>query len=143
MRTAFVILSLRRGGWKYPALLAITVQLTGSVNASTLTFALLAPAIWIPYAVLLTREVDWRRAFGTILRSTVLIVFTSLWWAWALVVESGYGRDVLRFTEQPVTTSATLTRPGPTISMRPSCTTAGAPAASDGGVSARAADIAV
>ena len=106
--TAFVILSLRRGGWKYPALLAITVQLTGSVNASTLTFALLAPAIWIPYSVLLTREVDWRRAWGTIWRSTVLIVATSLWWAWALVVEAGYGRDVLRYTEQPVTTSATL-----------------------------------
>jgi arabinofuranan 3-O-arabinosyltransferase len=105
---AFAVLALRRGGWQYPALLAITVQLTGAVNASTLAFALLAPALWIPFAVLVAREVDWRRAFSVIWRSTVLIALTSLWWAQALFVESAYGRDVLRFTEQPVTTTATL-----------------------------------
>lgn len=106
--TAFVILGLRRGGWKYPALLALTVQITGAVNASTLAFVLLAPALWIPYAVVVVREVDWRRAFSVIWRSTSLIVLTSLWWAEALVIESAYGRNVLRFTEQPSTTAATL-----------------------------------
>ncbi len=106
--TAFVVLGLRRGGWKYPALLALTVQLTGAVNASTLTFALLAPALWIPYAVVLAREVDWRRAWGLVWRSTLLVVLTSLWWAEALAIESAFGRNVLRYTEQPVTTAATM-----------------------------------
>ncbi len=105
---AFAVLALRRPGWLYPALLAITVQLTGAVNASTLAFALLAPALWVPFAVVVVREVDWRRAFGAIWRSTLLIVLTSLWWAEALAIESGYGRDVLRFTEQSSTTTATL-----------------------------------
>jgi arabinofuranan 3-O-arabinosyltransferase len=106
--TAFAVRGLRRGGWKYPALLAIVVQLTGSVNASTLAFALLAPALWIPYAVVVAREVDWRRAWGFVWRSGVLVGLTSLWWATALLIESAFGRNALRFTEQLSTTSATL-----------------------------------
>ncbi len=105
---AFVVLALRRGGWKYPALFAITVQLTGSVNASTLLFVLLAPLLWIPYAVMVVREVDWRRAWSVVWRSGLLTALTSMWWATALLVESSFGRNVLRFTEQPITTSATL-----------------------------------
>jgi arabinofuranan 3-O-arabinosyltransferase len=105
---AFVVLALRDGGWKYPAVFAITVQLTGSVNASTLVLALIAPALWIPYAVVLAREVDWRRALTVVWRTTLLVVLTSLWWASALLVESAYGRNILRFTEQPSTTAATL-----------------------------------
>ena len=33
---AFVIRGLRHGGWRYPALFAITVQIVGSVNATAL-----------------------------------------------------------------------------------------------------------
>jgi arabinofuranan 3-O-arabinosyltransferase len=104
---AFAVLALRRGGWKYPALLAITVQLAGSVNASALGLALLAPALWIPFAVVVVRECDWRRAWNFVWRSGLLIVLTSLWWITALSIESSYGRNTLRFTEQLSTTSST------------------------------------
>ena len=53
---AFVVLALRRGGWKYPALFAITVQLVGSVNATALLFAGLGPLLVIPYSVVVLRE---------------------------------------------------------------------------------------
>ena len=56
-----------------------------------------------------SREVDWRRAFGAIWRSTLLIVLTSLWWAEALVDRvRRTDANVLRFTEQSSTTTATL-----------------------------------
>ena len=77
---ALVILGLRRGGWKYPALLAITVQLSGSVNAATLGFALLAPLLFIVFAVFIVRETEWRRAWSVVWRSGLLIFVTSLWW---------------------------------------------------------------
>ncbi len=52
----------------------------GSVNATALVFALLAPLLWVPYAVWITREVDWRRAALTLARIGVLTLVASLWW---------------------------------------------------------------
>jgi arabinofuranan 3-O-arabinosyltransferase len=105
--TAFVVLALRRGGWKYPALLAMAVQLAGSVNGSSLIFVLLGPALWIPYSLIASRESDWRRAWSVIWRTGALILLTSLWWISGLLVESKYGLDVLRFTETLKQTSST------------------------------------
>ena len=58
---ALVIRALRDDGWKYPALFAIVVQIVGSVNATALVFAGIVPALWVLYAWLVTREVEWRR----------------------------------------------------------------------------------
>src|SRR5262249_7060039 len=60
----FVRKGLRDGGWRYPALFAIVVQLVGGVNATALLFAGLGPALWIAYSWLVEHEVQWRRALG-------------------------------------------------------------------------------
>lgn len=104
---AFVALGLRRGGWKYPALFALTVQLVGSLNGSALIFAMIGPALWILYAVFVTREATWRRAWTVVWRIGLLTVLTSLWWVSALMVEGRYGVNILRFTESLETVSAT------------------------------------
>jgi hypothetical protein len=95
----FTIKALRDGGWRYPALFAIWVQVVGSVNATALIFAGVAPVAWILYATFVTREVPWRRAFGTALKIGVLSVAASLWWIAGLSIQGAYGLDVLKFSE--------------------------------------------
>jgi len=108
---AFVIRALRRGGWRYPALFALTVQLVGGVNATSLVFAGLAPLLWLPYAVWGSREVDLRRMLATVARIGVLTLPASLWWMAGLWAQGGYGIDILRFTETIRTVARTSTAP--------------------------------
>ena len=96
---AFVALGMRRGGWKYPALFALTVQLAGALNGSALLFSLIGPALYIPFSVLVLREASWRRAWTVIWRIGLLSFLTSLWWFIPLAIEGKYGLDILRFTE--------------------------------------------
>ena len=58
---AFTARALAKPGWRYPALLAVTVQLAGGVNASSLFFSLLGPIIYTLHALLVTRDTDLRR----------------------------------------------------------------------------------
>lgn len=104
---AFVMIGLRRGGWKYPALLALTIQLVGSLNGSALGFAMVGPALWLVYAVVVEHETTWRRVWSLVWRTGVLALATSLWWLSALAVEGKYGVNILRFTESLETVSVT------------------------------------
>jgi arabinofuranan 3-O-arabinosyltransferase len=107
----FTIKALRDGGWRYPALFAIWVQVVGSVNATALIFAGVAPVLWILYATFVTREVDWRRALGTALKIGLLSALMSAWWIAGLSLQGAYGLDVLKFSET-VKTVATTSLPG-------------------------------
>ena len=91
--------SLRSDGWRYPAAFAIVVQLAGSVNATTLLYAGLAPVLWIIHSVWISREVSLARALRTTGRIALLTILTSLWWVAGLSVQAGYGLDVLKYTE--------------------------------------------
>jgi hypothetical protein len=106
---AFVILALRRGGWKYPALFALVVALVSGINASSILFVGIAPALWLPYAVLVPREATWRKAWGAAWKIGLLSILVSLWWAVGLEVEAAYGVNVLKYTETvPATSGASL-----------------------------------
>jgi arabinofuranan 3-O-arabinosyltransferase len=96
---ALMVRALRKGGWRYPAAFAIVVQIVGGVNATALVFALIAPLLWVPYAVWITREVDWRRAALTLARIGVLTLGASLWWIAGLWAQGSYGIDILKYTE--------------------------------------------
>ena len=61
---AFVVLALRKGGWRYPALFALVVALVSGINASSILYVGIAPALWLPYAVLVARDSTWRKAWG-------------------------------------------------------------------------------
>jgi hypothetical protein len=102
---ALVIRALREDGWAYPAVVAVVVQIVGSVNATALVFAGVVPALWILYATFVTREVDWRRAANTVAKIASLTILASLWWIVGLSVQSAYGLDILRFTETLTTVS--------------------------------------
>ena len=103
---AFAALTLRRGGWRYPALFAIVVALVSSINATSIIYVGLAPILWILYAIVVEREATWRTGLLGALKIGFLSILVCLWWAIGLLVEAGYGVDVLKYTETVVTTSA-------------------------------------
>ncbi len=102
-----VIVALRRGGWREPALFAVVVAVVSGINASSLIYIAVAPILWLFYAVVVLRESTWRHAFATGLRISVLTLGACLWWIAGLEVEAAYGVNVLKFTETVPSTSAT------------------------------------
>ena len=104
---AFVVLALRRGGWRYPALFALVVALVSGINASSILYVGIGPALYLPYSVLVVREATWRRVWSVVWRVGVLSALVSLWWAIGLEVEAAYGVNVLKYTETVQATSST------------------------------------
>ncbi len=99
--------SVRTKGWRFPALFALVWLSVSSINASSAIYAGLAPALWLPYAVLFTKEARWRDAWAAAWRIALLTVLVSLWWVAALAVEGGYGLNILKYTETVQTVAAT------------------------------------
>jgi hypothetical protein len=99
--------SVRTRGWRFPALFALVWLSVSSINASSAIYAGLAPALWLPYAVLVSKEARWRDAWAAAWRIALLTVLVSLWWVAALAVEGGYGLNILKYTETVQTVAAT------------------------------------
>ena len=97
----------RTGKWRYPALFAAVVALVGGVNATSILLVLVAPGLWLVFAVWGSREVTLRRAASAAGRIALLSVLVSLWWAAGLWAEDKYGINVLRVTETVPTVSRT------------------------------------
>ncbi len=89
----------RERTWVHPALFALAVPTFGSSNATALLLVGLAPALWVPYATFVLREIRFRQALGVVARIGVLTVGASLWWIAGLWAQGSYGIDVLRYTE--------------------------------------------
>ncbi len=104
---AFVIRAVRTPGWRYPALFALVwVAISGS-NASAPFYVVVAPTLWLPYVVLVTKEHTWREVWRPTWKIAVLSVAVSLWWVEGLLVESRYGLKLLAYTEQVPHVAAT------------------------------------
>ncbi len=104
---AFTVLAARRGGWRDPARFALVMALVSGINASSVLYVGLAPALWLVYAAAVEREVSWRRAVAVALRVGVLAAAVSAWWIAGLTVEAAYGIDILKYTETVPSTSQT------------------------------------
>ena len=98
--------ALRTGGWRHPALFALVVALVGSTNAVALILVGVGPVLWVVWE-LLSGRVRWRRALSSSLKIAALSAAVSLWWGAGLVVEGGYGMDILRYTESIQTVART------------------------------------
>ena len=95
---AFTILSVREGGWRWPARFAFTVAVIGGVNATSLILVGLAPAWWLIHA-LSTRQIRLRTALAAVGRIGAVTVPVSLWWMAGLLLQGRYGIPILRYTE--------------------------------------------
>ena len=103
---AFIVLAVRKRGWCYPALFALVVASVSGINASSIVYVGIAPLLFLPFAVFVTREISGREVLGVVFRTGVLCLTTSLWWIAALAVEGAYGGDILKYTESVEATSS-------------------------------------
>ena len=95
------------GRWRYAALFAAVVAFVGGVNATSILLVLVAPGLWLVFAVWGSREITFRRAMSSALRIAALSALVSVWWAAGLWAEGRYGINVLRVTETVPTVSRT------------------------------------
>jgi len=102
-----VILAVRWGGWRYPALFGLVVAVVGGVNATSILLAGLAPALWVLYAIWVTREATLGAAWAALWRIAVLSLAVSLWWIAGLWAEGSYGLAILQYTETVQTVART------------------------------------
>lgn len=95
------------GGWRYPAIFGLVVATVGGINATSLLYVGIAPALWLVYAAGVSRQCTWRQAWSAGWRIALLSVVESLWWVAGLWVDGAYGVNVLKYTETVVATSST------------------------------------
>ena len=104
----WLLLAVHRGlrtprSWWWPAAFALLFASTGGgVNAAVTVWVLLGPLLLLAYEPLIG-GVPWAsvRRFG--LRAALTTAGASVWWAIPVLVQSLYGIDFLKFTEQPGT----------------------------------------
>ncbi len=106
LMVALTARAARRGGWRDAALFGVVVATVGGINATSLLYVGIAPALWLVHAALV-RECTWRRAWAAAWRIATLTVLVSLWWVAGLWVEGAYGVNVLKYTETVMATSST------------------------------------
>lgn len=108
---AFTIRSARSGGWRHPALFALTVLTVGSVNATGLVLVGIGPVLWLLHAAAVERSISATRAFTTALRIAVLSIGVSLWSLAGLLVQAGYSLPITRYTETYEVVASASTAP--------------------------------
>jgi arabinofuranan 3-O-arabinosyltransferase len=89
--------------WRWPAAFALVVTASGGgVNAAVVGWILLGPLLLAGYEWW-TGAAGGRAVAGFAWRAAVAGAAVSAWWVVPLLVQSRYGVDFLRFTEQPGT----------------------------------------
>jgi arabinofuranan 3-O-arabinosyltransferase len=103
-------------GWRWPAVVALLVCMAnGGANVALTFWILLAPPALLVYEVQVVRAAKWRDAGAFALRAAACTAVISLWWVIPVLLQSIYGTNPLRFTEQP---SGILSTPSVSESLR-------------------------
>ena len=102
----WLLVCVRRGlgrGWVWPAAFALIVTASGGgVNAAVTAWMLVGPLLLALYERW-TGRATWRELWGFGWRTALTTGLVSAWWVVPLLVQSRFGVDFLRFTEQPGT----------------------------------------
>src|SRR3954447_21545110 len=95
--------------FRFAAAFALVVTASGGgVNAAVTAWVLLGPLLLALY-LRWTGEATWGALWRFGWRAGLATALVSAWWVMPLVVQSRYGVDFLRFTEQPGTIWSTTT----------------------------------
>lgn len=108
-RSALGTPDARRTSWRYPALFALVIALSSGINASSVLYIVIGPVLWLVWAVAVEKEATWRDAGVVLAKMGALSVLVSAWWIVGLMIEAGFGVDILRYTESVRATSSTST----------------------------------
>ena len=98
-----------RTSWRFPALFALVIALSSGINASSVLYIVIGPVLWLVWAVAVEKEATWRDAGVVLVKMGALSVLVSAWWIVGLMIEAGFGVDILRYTESVRATSSTST----------------------------------
>lgn len=104
----WLLLAVHRGvrvprSWWWPAAFALLLASTGGgVNAAVTAWVLIGPLLLLFYEPLVG-GVPWAAVRRFALRGAVTTAGVSVWWVVPVLVQSLYGIDFLKFTEQPGT----------------------------------------
>jgi arabinofuranan 3-O-arabinosyltransferase len=101
--------ALRERTWRAPAIIGLVVTVMAGTNASSVVFALIGPALLVPYMLWGTREIDLRPALRAIVRIAVVTIPAQLWWVAGLYTQGKFGLPILQLTETVETVSETST----------------------------------
>ncbi|CAB4364729.1 unannotated protein [freshwater metagenome] len=96
--TLLTMRAVHRGGWRYPALLALVVLTVSSVNATAFATILPGPILWALYEWH-GQRVDRRQVLGAAARIGILSAGVSAWWVAMLSIQGNFGADVLAYSE--------------------------------------------
>ncbi len=101
------ILSAKRRGWRWPAVFALVTLFCGTVNATSVIFAGIAPLLWLIYAVIATKEVTLLEALRAVGKIGLLGIGVMIWVMAGLFIEFGYALNILEYTESIPTVTLT------------------------------------
>jgi arabinofuranan 3-O-arabinosyltransferase len=101
------VLATRRGGWRWPAAVALVVATVAGTNATAVLMIGIGPALWLVWAVAGSREVPARAALAAAGRIALLSLGTCAGWIVAIAVQARYGADVLAYSETVEAVSST------------------------------------
>ena len=107
---AATVLAARRGGWRWPAVVALVSATVGGINATAVALVAVAPVTWLVHAAW-RGEITWRRAGAVVGRIAAFAVPANAWWAVPLLVQSRYGADVLAYSETVDAVATTSSAP--------------------------------
>ncbi len=96
----------RFGTWRPIAALALVIAAMGSVNATSAIYVGVGPLLWL-LCGRANGRFGWPDLWRVAWRTVVLGGLVSSWWVAGLLVEGGYGIDVLRYTETVQAVSTT------------------------------------
>ena len=88
---------IRSTGWRWPALIALTVCTVAPVNATAMLMVLPAPVILAIHSLAQTRR--WRTGVMFSIRTALLTAAASAWWIAILLIQSRYGAELLTYSE--------------------------------------------
>lgn len=108
--TILTILSVRRGGWRYPALFGLVILTVAHVNPTAVLMIVPGPVLWA--------ALEWgngrvtaRQVVAGSARLGLVALGVSLWWIVMLGIQGRYGADVLGFSETLESVSGTSSAP--------------------------------
>ena len=106
--TLLTVHSVRRGGWRYPALLALVVLTVAGANATAFAMVLPGPVLWV-ITEWHAHRTTTRQVITAGARIASLSIGVSLWWVVMLSIQGRYGADVLAYSETLDAVSLTST----------------------------------
>ena len=108
--TILTVHSVRRGGWRYPALFGLVIATVAQVNPTAFLMIVPGPIAWVAVEWA-QRRLTARQVLVASGRLTLVSIFVSVWWVSMLLVQGRYGADVLGYSETIEAVSFTSTAP--------------------------------